>query len=396
VRREKRRDPKTGAAREFWFVDIDYQHADGRRERVRKVSPVQTRRGAEQYEREIRQQLLAGSYGKEVITKEASTLIQFVERFLTYSENNNKPSTVASKRQTLTNHIVPFFGSNRLDSIGPADIEAFKAQMRHKTSGARPRKQSPTKWAIKKRYGEEPRQLSLKSINNSLAVLRKLLSLAQEQGVIEHVPRVRLFRVEKPSFDFLNFDEAERLVQAMDPEWRPVLLTALKTGLRLGELIGLRWSDLDLVRGKLHVRRTIWRGIEGLPKGGRARTVEMPRSLVDTLKAIRHLRGPYVFCQVDGEPLTPGMLKRPLDRALQRAGIAREVGRVGWHDIRHTYGSHLAMRGVPLKVIQEEMGHASIEMTLKYAHLSPETKQNAVQVLDQPPPAPGSTGVTAT
>jgi site-specific recombinase XerD len=87
------------------------------------------------------------------------------------------------------------------------------------------------------------------------------------------------------------------------------------------------------------------------------------------------------------------MLKRPLDQALQRAGIAREVGRVGWHDIRHTYGSHLAMRGVPLKVIQEEMGHASIEMTLKYAHLSPETKQNAVQVLDQPPPAPGVTAI---
>jgi len=388
VRREKRRDPKTGAVREFWFVDIDYQHADGSRERVRKVSPVQTRRGAEQYEREVRQQLLAGSYGKEVITKEAPTLTQFVEGFLTYSENNNKPSTVACKRQMLTSHIVPFFGSKRLDSIGPADIEAFKALMRHKTSGARPRKESPTKWAIKKRYGEHPKQLSLKSINNSLAMLRKLLSLAQEQGVIEHVPRVRLFRVEKPSFDFLDFDEAERLVQAMDPEWRPVLLTALKTGLRLGELIGLRWSDLDLVRGKLHVRRTIWRGIEGLPKGGRSRTVEMPRSLVDTLKAIRHLRGPHVFCQADGEPLTPGMLKRPLDRALQGAGIAREVGRVGWHDIRHTYGSHLAMRGIPLKVIQEEMGHASIEMTLKYAHLSPETKQNAVQVLDQPPPAP--------
>src|SRR6516164_4544948 len=131
VRAQKRRDPKTGAVREFWFVDIDYQHADGRRERVRKVSPVQTRRGAEQYEREVRQHLLAGSYGKEVIiTREAPTLTQFLEPFLTYSENNNKASTVASKRQMLANHIVPFFGSKKLDGIGPADIESFKAVMR--------------------------------------------------------------------------------------------------------------------------------------------------------------------------------------------------------------------------------------------------------------------------
>jgi integrase len=141
-----------------------------------------------------------------------------------------------------------------------------------------------------------------------------------------------------------------------------------------------------LHRGKLHVRRTRWRGQEGLPKGGRARVVDMPRSLVEALKAHRHLAGPYVFCQEDGEPLTQNMLKHPLLRALKRSGISREEGRIGWHDLRHTYGSHLAMRGVPLKVIQELMGHASIEMTMRYAHLSPETKQHAVQLLDGPAP----------
>ena len=135
--------------------------------------------------------------------------------------------------------------------------------------------------------------------------------------------------------------------------------------------------------------RLRWKGIAGLPKGGRARTVDLPQSLVDALKAYRHLKGPYVFCQPDGTALTPGLLTWPLHRALRRAGIARDQGRIGWHDLRHSYGSHLAMRGVPLKVIQELMGHASMEMTLKYAHLSPETKQNAVQVLDQPAPQSG-------
>ena len=112
-------------------------------------------------------------------------------------------------------------------------------------------------------------------------------------------------------------------------------------------------------RGKLHVRRTLGRGGMGSPKGGRERTVDPPASVVDALKGHRHLRGPYVFCQQDGQPLTDGLMKLPLQRAVQRADISREQGRIGWHDLRHTYGSHLAMRGVPLKVIQERMGHAT-------------------------------------
>jgi site-specific recombinase XerD len=87
-----------------------------------------------------------------------------------------------------------------------------------------------------------------------------------------------------------------------------------------------------------------------------------------------------VFCLKDGQPLTEGKMKQPLRRALQRAGISREEGRIGWHDLRHTYASHLATRGVPLKVIQELMGHITIEMTERYAHLSPDTRREAVGV----------------
>ncbi|HYO69012.1 MAG TPA: tyrosine-type recombinase/integrase, partial [Archangium sp.] len=78
----------------------------------------------------------------------------------------------------------------------------------------------------------------------------------------------------------------------------------------------------------------------------------------------------------------------PVRRALHGAGISREHGGIGWHDMRHTYGSHLAMRGVALKVIQELMGHATIEMTMRYAHLSPEARESAVQELDRPIPQP--------
>ena len=81
--------------------------------------------------------------------------------------------------------------------------------------------------------------------------------------------------------------------------------------------------------------------------------MDLPGSVVEALKGHRHLRGLYMFCQPDGQPLTAKMTEHRLSRAVSRAGISREQGRSTWHDLRHTYGSHLAMRGVPLKVIQE-------------------------------------------
>jgi site-specific recombinase XerD len=120
-----------------------------------------------------------------------------------------------------------------------------------------------------------------------------------------------------------------------------------------------------------------------LRKGGRERTVDLPESAVDA-KAHRHLRGRCVFCQEDGQPLTEDKMTQLLRRTLNRAGISREERWIGWYDLRHTYASHLAMRGVPLEVIQELMGHVTIEMTERYAHLSPDTRREAVGVLDRP------------
>ncbi|QSQ11911.1 tyrosine-type recombinase/integrase [Myxococcus landrumensis] len=388
---------KENKVQEAWWVDVKYQHPDGRVERIRKASPVNTRRGAEEYERQVRHALLTGSYGKEKTPeKRMLMLAEFTPRFLVYSENNNKHSSVVTKRQILKDHVLPFFSAMALDTIGPAEIEDFKALMRKKLSRARARKGVPSSEAICKRTGTGPEPLSPKYINNVLNVLHKLLALAQEQGVITLAPRVKLLRTKKPAFDFLSFEEAEHLIMAAEPEWRPLLLVALKTGLRQGELIGLQWSDLDLRRCKLNVRRAIWRGKSGLPKGGCERTADLPVSVVDALKGFRHLRGPYVFCQENGQPLTDGLMKWPLRRALNQAGITREQGRIGWHDLRHTYGSHLAMRGVPLKVIQELMGHANISETMRYAHLSPETRASFVQQLDMPPPLTPVASGTAT
>ena len=99
------------------------------------------------------------------------------------------------------------------------------------------------------------------------------------------------------------------MVAATAPEWRTFVLLALRTGLRVGELLGLRWTDVDTTHGQLRVRRTRWRGQEVLPKGGRERVVPLTREALAALKAHRHLRSPHVFCHDDGRPFTHSEVK---------------------------------------------------------------------------------------
>lgn len=163
----------------------------------------------------------------------------------------------------------------------------------------------------------------------------------------------------------------------------PEVLTVAEAAelLRINEKTLREAITRDEVPGVRRIGRVI-------PKGGRSRTVDMPAS-VTTLKAQpRQLRSPWVFADEKGEAFSVKQFNMALDAATEAAGIVRDTGRIGWHDLRHTYGSHLAMRGVQLKVIQELMGHATIEMTMRYAHLSPEVKRVAVEVLDHSPAGP--------
>jgi integrase len=151
-----------------------------------------------------------------------------------------------------------------------------------------------------------------------------------------------------------------------------------RTGMRWGELCELQWGDVDLKAGRLVVRRAFACGHVGPPKSGKDREVPLSPQTVAALTQHRHLRGDLVFCRPDGRRLAYHPTDEVLKRICKRAGLRR----VRWHALRHTFASHLVMRGRSLKEVQELLGHSTIEMTMRYAHLSPGMKRDAVAILD--------------
>jgi integrase len=362
VRRETR-TRKDGTVREFWKVDVKFKRLDGTVVRVKRTPRRQTRAAAEKLEREIIAALEDGTWSdKAEPPAEVPLFADYAAEFLrNYAVTQNKPSEISSKRRILHNHLVPVFGAKRLDEIGVRDVDAYKAR--------------------KQKEG-----LAKKSINNHLTVLGRALRVAVEWGLIVAAPPMRFMRADKPHIDFLEFEEAERLIAASDcRQVRSMITLALNTGMRVGELLALQWSDVDLTHGKIVVRRNLDdEGNVVTPKSGKGRELPLNRAALDALKAVRHLRSAVVFSTESGAMMTRIMAYRRLMSVFRRAGLA--VGdvpkRTGWHMLRHTFASHLAMRGVPLKAIQELLGHATIDMTMRYAHLSPAVTRAAVDVLD--------------
>ena len=375
-----RRDKRFGT----WFYRKWVRTPDGRKVRIYGTPKAEglpeNRAGAEEAERRAITRVLATGDKQPTIKKEVPTVRAFHEVFLEASRIKNKPSSVETKEMILRVHIVPRLGDLRLDQVTYAVIEDFKIAL-SKT----PVHNVERTYGIKKaRAKGKPiaatpsKLLSPKTINNILTVLRRMLVVARKRGHIEMVPDVEWLKGEKPEFDFYDFDEAKRLVAAAEGEWRTMILVVLRTGMRIGELLALQWQDVDLVAGRITVRRNVVWGHLGTPKSGKSREIPLSNDALKALKDHRHLRGPLVFCDGGGHMLTEGEVRHPLWRACKRAGLRQ----ITWHVCRHTFASHLVMRGVPIKVVQELLGHSTILMTMRYAHLAPEISRDAVQLLD--------------
>jgi integrase len=216
-------------------------------------------------------------------------------------------------------------------------------------------------------------------------VLNVLMKKAVEWDVIDRVPcSVRLLPVPKGSMAFYDFDEYEQLVvsaKAIDQVAYLIVLLGGEAGLRCGEMIALEWRDVDLAKRQLCVQRSDWNGQVTEPKGGRLRYMPLTLRLAAAVRDHRHLRSSRVLCQDDGQPLTRQMVQYRVLPASRRGKLAED----GVHILRHTFCSHLAMRGAPIKAIQELAGHRELGMTHWYMHLSPAALDSAIRLLDQPP-----------
>ena len=159
--------------------------------------------------------------------------------------------------------------------------------------------------------------------------------------------------------------------------WRAMATVALHTGLRRGELFGLRWSDIDFVNANLMVRQSIVEGIAGPPKSNRERSVALDQVAVAALASMPRTHE-LVFHRGNGQPLTCSTAQGALSRACRRAKLRN----IGWHTFRHTFASWLVSAKVPLPYIQALLGHSTIEMTMRYVHFASSALHEAVDALN--------------
>lgn len=217
------------------------------------------------------------------------------------------------------------------------------------------------------------------TVNRHMATLKHMFTKAVEWDMVEEAVAKRLSRVKllpenNRRLRYLAKQECRDLIKKCDEHIRPIVITALNTGMRRGEILPLKWEQVDLKHGFI---------LLDITKNGERREIPINQTLKEVFHSIpRSIAGgqenPYVFVNPDTDkPYTE--LKRSFYSACRRAGIKD----FKFHDLRHTFASHLVMSGVDITTIKELLGHKTINMTLRYAHLAPSHKVKAVDDLDK-------------
>ena len=338
---------------------------DGRRVR-RKVGNIRTegradgltKAQAERALRRMRELDRPSATPSERVTMERAGN-EFCQRLELKGRRKSHRLTVASD---LRNHIAPFFAGKTLDRIKPEDIERYVAAKRQ--------------------------TLAVKTIRNHVNTMHSIFDLGLRKGWCQVNPVKQADRptVKKTEtrIQFLDQAELDRLLAAPYPDdafgrIEPTLyLTAAMTGLRQGELIGLRWRDVDFDARRIRVVSPYVRGEFGDPKSiGSGRSVPMAERVADALRDLRE-RTVYsrdrdlVFCHPEtGKPLDRSKLARRFKEALRRA----DVHQITFHELRHTFGTRMAASGTPMRTLQYWMGHADSKTTQIYAHYQPSDQE---------------------
>lgn len=341
--------------RSSWWVDISFNRA-----RYRRRSPINTKSGALEFEATLRSRLAHGEPLDGPLPHDADeqTFEEFcVKWFEDYVTPTNRYSEQRAKAYILHASLIPFFGKTPIARVTTLQIERYKAaEIRAGTSS--------------------------KTLKNRLAVLNKCLVNAYDWLELPGKrPIITWPRPAPPRTHYLSGEECEKLLSHADGTLREMILMSLRTGMRQGELKGLQWTSIDWDTGGVVIRHSLrdhGKALEA-PKGNRERYIPLDAALRDALYRRRKSAG-YVFVDASGQPFNEPRLNRWLTSACKKAGLRR----ITWHVLRHTFASQLAMKGVPLHIVQTLLGHTNVTTTMRYAHVAPSALRPAIEMLSAP------------
>ncbi len=353
---------RDGAGRETWYG----KWRVGTVQVKRRVGPKRipsTREGLTRTQAEAELRRLIGAIDHAAVQRERVTVEEVGELLVAgVRAKGRKRSTLEAYTSTIRVHLVPFFGTRTLDQIGRHEIKAFMNHM--------------------SRTGRAP-----KTVLNAVGILHSIFEYARREGWVVANPctLVDKPRVSEsnPDIRFLEPEEVEAVLRGVPDDdlgrvERRMYLAATMTGMRQGELLALRWRDVDWSARRVRVRRNYVRGEFGTPKSKRSsRSVPLADRLageLDRLHQETHYRhdDDLVFAHPHtGKPIDRSWLLKRFKAALKRG----EVRPVRFHDLRHTFGTRMAAQGVPMRALQEMMGHRDFKTTLIYADYAPSARE---------------------
>lgn len=318
------------------------------------------------------------------VERSASTVGEYAKHWLSaIAPSKAAPKTLERYSEIVHKHIVPRIGARSLQKLEGAHIDEFYAKLR-------------TEGRLDGKGGLAPQTVQhvhrlLTQILASAVKARKIR--VSPIGAVQATPKVR-----RDEIQVLTDDEMGKLLQYVRGSdiGMPVML-AVATGMRRGEVLGLRWKDVDLDRAELRVAQVVEQTTNGLafkePKTERSRrSITLPARMVDELKAHRKAQAEHrlklglgrdpdglVFAAWDGSTRNPDLFSKAFARAAEKAGVPH----VTFHGLRHTHITHLLRSGVPVHVVSARAGHATPAVTLTiYAHIMPGQQEGAAAIVD--------------
>lgn len=363
------RTNRSGKTTTLWYVVVDVgQDGEGRR-RQKWHGGFATRREAEVARARLVNDLHTGSY----VTPDRMTFSEWVrESWLPTIESQVKPSTFDSYRRNMELHVLPAIGARSLQQVTASMLNGLYGRLMAGSEG-------------------RGRPLSAKTVRYIHTIAHKALSDAVDAGIVPTnvAERAKPPRPDRRSSTEIQCWEAAELARFLEhargarlaPAWR----LAAMTGMRRGEVLGLRWSDIDLDGARLSVRQAVvsvaYTVLHSTPKSHQTRVIDLDPETVRQLRAHyaaqQHERAQWgsdyrdkdlVVARENGVPVHPDSLSQAFERLVRNAGLRR----IRLHDLRHTHATLAVKAGVPVKVISERLGHESPAFTLKqYAHVMP-------------------------